>query len=174
VLVERDPVPRRVEPRVEPSAARLAWDGYCAGPFVLRTDLGYFMYGTDPRGNCSDGRIFPVLHSTDTLTWTSLGGALEPPSERAPESSFWAPEVAAMGGAYWMYYSTGIGDGGHHLRVASAQHPAGPFRDSGVDLTPDLPFTIDPSPFRDDDGSWRMFFATDDLQTTRTAIAGRR
>jgi len=173
VRVERDRFASRVAPRVVPSTARLAWDGYCADPFLLRTDLGYFMYGTDPRGDRPDGRVFPVLHSPDTLTWKNLGGALEPPLERLPESTFWAPEVAAIDGAYWMYYSAGIGDGDHHLQVARAEHPAGPFQDCGVDLTPNLPFAIDPSPFRDVDGSWWMFFATDYLHGLRpgTVIA---
>lgn len=162
-----------VAPRVDPSAARLAWDGYCADPFVLQTDHGYYMYGTDPTGDCSDGRIFPLLHSIDTVHWTSLGGALEPPADRTPASSFWAPEVVAVDGAFWMYYSIGTEDADHHLRVARAEHPAGPFRDCGANLTHDLPFAIDPSPFRDADGNWWMLFATDDLPGPRpgTVIA---
>lgn len=156
-----------VAPHIDPVSARLAWDGYCADPFVLKADDGYYMYGTDPTGDRPDGRIFPVLHSPDTLKWTSLGGALEPPPDRTPSSSFWAPEVAARDGSYWMYYSVGVQDSDHHLRVARADHPAGPFHDCGVDLTPDLSFAIDPSPFRDADGVWWMLFATDDLESPR-------
>lgn len=166
----------RAGPRVDTRSARLAWDGYCADPFVLRTELGYFMYGTDPGRGCDDGRIFPVLSSPDTRSWTNLGGALEVPPGRPAGSSYWAPEVATMDGAYWMYYSSGVADSDHHLRVARADHPAGPFEDCGADLTPHLPFAIDPSPFRDVDGSWWLFFATDEVSGPRpgTAIAVSR
>jgi len=49
-----------------------------------------------------------------------------------------------------MYYS--VGDGEHmHIRVASADDPAGPFVDAGVRLTTE-DFAIDPHPFRDENG----------------------
>jgi arabinan endo-1,5-alpha-L-arabinosidase len=50
---------------------------------------------------------------------------------------------------------------GHHLRVAVADHPLGPFADLGLNLTPGLPFAIDPSPFRDHDGRWYLYYARD-------------
>lgn len=151
------------------------WDGYCADPFVLRTGSGYTMYGSAP-GPLADGRLFQTLTSDDLLTWTDVGGALEPLPNAGPGTEYWAPEVVAAGGAYWMYYSAGIGDQGHHLRVATAEQPAGPFRDVGVDLTPDLPFAIDPSPFLDTDGSWWLYFATDRVAGERpgTVIAVAR
>jgi GH43 family beta-xylosidase len=66
-----------------------------------------------------------------------------------------------------MYYSVGQGDAGHHLRVASADEPTGPFVDEGVDLSPDERFAIDPSPFRDEDGQWYLFHARDVLEGDR-------
>ena len=59
--------------------------------------------------------------------------------------------MAHADGRYWMYYSRGVGDTGHQLRVASSASPTGPFEDVGDVLTPDLPFAIDPSPYRDRD-----------------------
>src|SRR5215212_7247438 len=82
-------------------------------------------------------------------------------------TGFWAPEVAHAEGRWWMYYSVGDGDVGHHLRVAVADDPTGPYVDQGVDLTPDERFAIDPSPFRADDGSWWLFFARDVLDDER-------
>jgi arabinan endo-1,5-alpha-L-arabinosidase len=138
-------------------------DGYFADPFVLRTDGGYVAFGT---GAFVDGLAFEVLVSDDLVTWRSAGGALEPLS---PEkgTDYWAPEVAEHDGAWWMYYSVGFGERGHHLRVARADRPTGPFRDEGVDLTPGELFAIDPSPFRDADGTWYLFFARDVLETDR-------
>jgi arabinan endo-1,5-alpha-L-arabinosidase len=137
--------------------------GSFADPFVLAVDGGYVAYGT---GRVVDGRAFEVLRSEDLVRWTPVGGALEPlAAEWATD--YWAPEVAAADGRYFMYYSVGTGDRGHLLRVAVADAPEGPFADQGTVLTPDERFAIDPSPFRDDDGQWYLYFAHDVLDGDR-------
>jgi GH43 family beta-xylosidase len=63
-----------------------------------------------------------------------------------------------------MYYSaaSGPGDESHRLRVATAEQPAGPFRDMGKILLPEEGFAIDAHPFQDPkDGQWYLFFAKD-------------
>ncbi len=147
------------------------WTGYFADPFVLRTGDEYYAYGTggpENNGLQADGRMFPLLHSTDLAHWTLLGGALEPLNDPA-RPAYWAPEVAARDGLFYMYYSAGGWEGEiHQLRVAIADSPAGPFRDQGVVLMPDEPFTIDAHPFQDPkDGSWYLFFAKDFLDGER-------
>lgn len=156
-------------------------DGYFADPFVLRTGGRYVAYGT---GAAVGGRVFEVLMSPDLVTWTSAGGALEPlPDDHGGD--YWAPEVAEAEGRCWLYYSVGHGHTGHHLRVATADSALGPFTDTGVDLTPDERFAIDPHPFRDADGRWYLFYARDVLEgdrvgtslavapmTTMTSLAG--
>src|SRR5918994_84112 len=136
---------------------------YFADPFVLRDHQGYVAYGT---GRMVAGRAFEVLVSEDLVSWRPAGGALEPV---APElgSDYWAPEVCRRDGAWWMYYSVGHGDRGHHLRVAVADHPTGPFRDQGVNLTPEERFAIDPSPFQASDGNWYLYYARDVLDGDR-------
>lgn len=135
------------------------WPGYFADPFVLRTGDEYFAYGTGSDagdGRQSDGRVFPVLRSRDLVNWTLVGGALEPLTSTKPVA-YWAPEVAERDGRFYLYYAADM-----RLRVAVAEHPAGPFRDAGRDLFPDEPFSIDASPFRDPrDGRWYLFFAKD-------------
>lgn len=137
------------------------WDGYMADPFVLKHKGEYWAYGTSERQR--DGHWFPVLHSTDLAHWEYVGGALEP--LRDPEGiAYWAPEVVYQNGAFYMYYSaaTGAGDESHRLCVATADHPAGPFRDTGRILLPDEGFSIDAHPFQDPkDGRWYLFFAKD-------------
>ncbi|HEY8584964.1 MAG TPA: glycoside hydrolase family 43 protein [Capillimicrobium sp.] len=141
-----------------------AHHGYFADPFVLRvSDGSYAAYGT---GGAPGGRPFEVLRSDDLERWTSHGGALEPLGDPW-RTDYWAPEVAEAHGAFWMYYSAGHGSEGHTLRVARADAPEGPFRDCGADLTPDERFAIDPSPFRDDDGRWWLFYAHDVLEGER-------
>jgi arabinan endo-1,5-alpha-L-arabinosidase len=139
------------------------YDGYFADPFVLPWEGGYVAYGT---GSWVDGRLFEVLESTDLATWTRVGGALE---AIAPElgTDCWAPEVVEADGRFWMYYSVGFDDAGHHLRVAVADHPFGPFVDAGINLTPHERFAIDPHPFRDTDGTWYLYYARDVLSAAR-------
>ncbi len=152
------------------------WDGYCADPFVLRAeDGGYVMYGTAP-GLLPDGRAFQTLVSDDLDTWEPVGGALVVGEDAPNGTEWWAPEVAYSDGRYWMYYSRGLGDTGHQIRVASAVSPTGPFEDAGDALTPELPFAIDPSPFRDVDGQWWLFYATDLVEGDRpgTVLAVQR
>jgi beta-xylosidase len=142
------------------------WPGYCADPFVLKWQNEYYAYGTgSSRGDVleGDGRMFPVLHSTDLAHWNYVGGALAPLRPQTPAAR-WAPEVVVRDDTFYMYYSaaSGTGDEQHRLRVAVAEHPAGPFVDTDRILLPDEQFTIDAHPFRDPkDGQWYLFFAKD-------------
>jgi GH43 family beta-xylosidase len=137
-------------------------DDYFADPFVMATEQGYVAVGT---GRLVDGMAFEVLRSDDLVSWRSVGGALEVPT--GVGTDFWAPEVAHVDGRWWMYYSVGHGDVAHHLRVAVADQPTGPYIDQGVDLTPRERFAIDPSPFQAEDGSWWLYFARDVLEGAR-------
>jgi beta-xylosidase len=160
--------------------------GYFADPFVVPTDDGYVAVGT---GRFVGDRVFEVLRSTDLVHWEHAGGALQPLSPALTAElgdDYWAPEVAHAEGRWWMYYSVGRGDTGHHLRVAVADDPVGPYVDCGVDLSPDERFAIDPHPFRGDDGTWYLFHARDvldgprvgtmlavDVLTSMTSLAGQ-
>jgi beta-xylosidase len=143
-------------------------DRYFADPFVLRTSEGYYAYGTDLR---ADGaRVVPVLHSRDLVTWEDRGSALrrlDLPDAR----DYWAPEVAEHEGRYFLYYTAGVEDRGHRIRVASSDRPEGPFEDHGRILTGEDPFTIDAHPFRDHDGQWYLFYARDFLDGERAGTA---
>ncbi|HVM00647.1 MAG TPA: glycoside hydrolase family 43 protein [Egibacteraceae bacterium] len=143
------------------------YPGYFADPFVLRVGDVYYAYGT---GSVIGGRVFEILRSTDLVRWTSLGGALEPLHDSGAQD-YWAPEVAAVGGRYFMYYSVGVGDTNHTLRVAMAFSPEGPFVDAGTVLTPDERFAIDPHPFQDVDGQWYLFYARDLLDGERVGTS---
>jgi GH43 family beta-xylosidase len=142
------------------------FDGYFADPFVIRTGEGYVAYGTCPGRSGDDGREFVVLTSKDLLTWRSHGGALER-ADPALGTDYWAPEVAHADGRWWMFYSVGHDITGHHIRVAAAVHPLGPFSDIGLNLTQDERFAIDPHPFQDADGRRYLFFARDVLDADR-------
>ncbi|WP_407341553.1 glycoside hydrolase family 43 protein [Pengzhenrongella phosphoraccumulans] len=153
------------------AAHAAAYPEYFADPFVLRTATGYIAYGTVPAATPGahppdDGRQFQMLTSPDLVHWSDAGGALVPvPTSLGTD--YWAPEVAHRDGRYWLYYSLGHGDHGHHLRVAVADDPTGPFQDTGVNLTPGERFAIDAHPYRDTDGTWYLFYAHDVLTGPR-------
>jgi GH43 family beta-xylosidase len=141
---------------------------YFADPFVLEHMGTYYAYGTVP-GPTQDG-VFGLLSSRNLSDWTPQGRVLAP-LQGSDWTDYWAPEVAEHEGRFYLYYSAGRGDQGHHLRVAVADHPAGPFSDQDRVLTPDLPFAIDPHPFRDQSGEWYLYYATDLLGGERVGTS---
>jgi len=131
-------------------------------PFVLRFNGRYYAYAT---GAAGDGRYFPMLSSRDLVSWEPHGGALDPLDLPGAEE-YWAPEVAYYEGRFYLYYAVGRGENpDHHLRLAVAELPLGPWRDAGVNLTPGEIFAIDAHPFRDPkDGQWYLYYARDELE----------
>jgi beta-xylosidase len=153
------------------SAARFTnpvYDGYFADPFVLRHGNHYYAFGTNDQVDAT--HAFEVLRSTDLVNWTSLGRAL-PTVEGRRACDHWAPEVAQHDGRFYMYYSAGVEDREHGLRVAVADRPEGPYEHNGGVLTPNERFAIDASPFRDDDGQWYLFYARDSLEGERVGTS---
>jgi beta-xylosidase len=140
------------------------WDGAFADPQLLETGGEYYAYGT---GEAHNGREFPILHSKDFARWEFIGNALETVADPKLDP-YWAPEVAEKDGKFYLYYA-----GQFKVRVAVADHPAGPFRDAGKILFPDEPFSIDAHPFHDpQSGKWYLFFAKDFLdERVGTALA---
>jgi len=128
-------------------------------PFVLKFCGEYWAYCT---GMWTDYRCFGILRSPDLVHWTEVGGALAPLPGDHP--CYWAPEVSYWNGTFYLYYSVG-NETFMQIRVAVANHPAGPFIDSGHRLTSE-DFAIDPHVFEDDDGTRYLFYATDYLTYT--------
>jgi len=151
---------------------------YFADPFVWQHQGIYYAIGTGPAeaaGQVDEKprRVFPLLQSGDLVNWQFAGNALLRP-DPALGNNFWAPEVAYHEGTFYLYYSVGHEDKNHQLRVASSPEPLGPYQDVSEPLVnPDIcPFAIDPSPFRDDDGQWYLFYAQDFLDTEDGVRAG--
>lgn len=144
------------------------WEGYLADPFLVHWQGYYYAYGTGPADR--EGRRFPLLRSSDLRTWEYLGGALESLTHLAPDAHYWAPAVAERDGTFYLYYSASPAEDvtQHRLRVATASHPAGPFRDTGREILPNEGFSIDADPFRDPrDGRWYLYYARDFLDGER-------
>jgi GH43 family beta-xylosidase len=144
------------------------YTGSFPDPFVLKFCGEYWAYCT---GIWKDGRCIGILRSKDLVNWQEVGGAMEPLPENPPY--YWAPEVSYYNGRFYLYYSVG-NETLMEIRVAVAEHPGGPFVDSGKRLTRE-PFAIDAHVFEDEDGSRYLFYATDYLEHshigTGTAVA---
>jgi beta-xylosidase len=143
------------------------YPGSFADPFVLRHGDTYYAYGTDTEHDL--GGAFEVLESHDLVAWRSLGRCLGRITRTSRD--YWAPEVATAAGRFYLYYSVGVGDRDHRIRVATAERPEGPFEDAGRVLTPNERFAIDAHPFRDDDGQWYLFYARDRLAGERVGTS---
>ena len=148
------------------------YDGYCADPFILEWDGRYYAYATSGFVEAAGREALTLIDSPDLVNWSPLGSPLER-LDATQELAYWAPEVVHVDGTFYLYYSIGVEDRGHQLRVATAGRPEGPFRDTGTALTSGELFAIDPNPFLDDDGQWYMYYAHDVLDGDRvgTAIA---
>lgn len=144
---------------------------YFADPFVWKAEEGYFAVGTQPSTRSRE--VFPLLFSHDLREWRYQRNVL---SRLDPGygDTYWAPEVAEHEGKYYLYYSVGFSDKLHHLRVAIASSPDGPYEDTGRPLNNPFtcPFAIDAHPFRDDDGQWYLFYARDFLDLDGTERVG--
>jgi hypothetical protein len=117
-------------------------------PAVLKTDMGYYLVATS--NDAPDA--FPILHSDDLETWTHQGFVF--PEGSAPAwtaqgrtiGDFWAPEMAKVGGEYWVAYTARQRSNALAIGLAKAPHPTGPWTDLGRPLldsyainTTDLP-----------------------------------
>jgi len=149
---------------------------YLADPFCFRAGDYYYAVGTGKteadHSPTTDGPVIPMVRSRDLRSWESLGKVLELPPQTY--TCFWAPEVAFHEGRYYLYYHPCLAGVGFHIRVAVADRPEGPYRDMGTPLTDPAknPFAIDAHPFRDDDGQWYLFYATDFLSYTKNTFRG--
>lgn len=138
------------------------WDGYLADPYAFRVGDTYYAVGT---GEAPDGRQFPILKSENLTDWEFVAGALE---KMEGIEEYWAPEIAEKDGKFYLYWA-----GNRKMRVAVADKPTGPFKDSGKLMFPDLEFSIDGHAFHDPKSKdWWFFFAKDFFdQRPGTALA---
>ncbi|EDY82787.1 glycosyl hydrolase, family 43 [Verrucomicrobiia bacterium DG1235] len=92
-------------------------------PFVLRADGYYYLFGTtDP------DRGFRCYQSANLRDWQELGFALESGPDDWGQAPFWAPEVKAYQGRYYMTYSAHDEIAGRLLTaIAVSDRPEGSY-----------------------------------------------
>lgn len=145
-------------------------------PAVLKTEEGYFLLATS--NDAPDA--FPILHSTDLIHWEHKSFVFPEGSQPQWTASgrhvadFWAPEMAAVGGEYWVAYTARQKNNALAIGLARSDSPVGPFVDNGVPLVtgkavnttgvPEGPLSggvIDSHIFIDGDGSRYLFWKDD-------------
>ena len=115
-------------------------------PSVIRVGRDYWATATTSQW----APIFPLLHSTDLVNWEVRGAVFQtPPSWSA--GSYWAPEIAADAGRFFVYYTSRKKDGPLCVAVADAAGPQGPYTDRGP-LVCQEAGSIDAAPVRDENG----------------------
>jgi beta-xylosidase len=127
-------------------------------PSVIRVGNDY--YATATSGGWSPE--FPILHSTDLINWKTIGAVFYDKPAWA-KGDFWAPEIIADKGRYFVYYTARRDDGKDKkgtlcVAVAVADKPAGHYTDKGTLVCQEMG-SIDAFFVRDENGkpflSWK-------------------
>lgn len=127
-----------------------------ADPFVLQAGDTYYMYGTTDYGP----RGFQVFTSPDLVRWTLAGQCYSPNRNSWGTHSFWAPEVIAKDGAYYLHYTCfSAEERKRNICVARADSPLGPFEDYAGPLYPERSI-IDSHVYYDEDSGKYYIYAS--------------
>ncbi|MBM3500799.1 MAG: glycoside hydrolase [Armatimonadetes bacterium] len=138
----------------------LASEIHMRDPFIMPYEGTYYLVGTTGDAWGKGGGGFEGYSSSDLIHWTSHGPILQfddPPTWAAYH--FWAPELYARGGRFYLCYS-GKSDRTHRgTGIAVGDSPRGPFRNlSDRPLTPVEWECLDGHLFRDADGTeWLIY-----------------
>lgn len=155
------------------------------------------IYTADPSAHVFNGKIYIYpSHDVDAgdafddlgshfamedyhvLTMDSLksevidhGIALQVTDVSWAEKQMWAPDAAEKDGQYYLFFPAKGYDGIFRIGVAISSKPEGPFVPQPEPI--EGSFSIDPAVFRDDDGSYYMYFGGiwgGQLQRWRTGV----
>ncbi|MCR5584852.1 MAG: glycoside hydrolase family 43 protein [Lachnospiraceae bacterium] len=116
----------------------------------------YYLYCT------SAGDGFYCWRSQDMVSWSDKQMCYRRPEDAWSVDRYWAPEVVAFDGKYYLFYTAGNREGSLRIGLAIADRPGGPFIDFENRPLLDLGYaTIDANVLLDDDGRNYMYFSRD-------------
>ncbi|MBW7995265.1 MAG: family 43 glycosylhydrolase [Candidatus Glassbacteria bacterium] len=129
-------------------------------PFCMRWGDAWYITGTHHGAHGgSNGLLYDMYRSADLRSWTHLGGILRRPQyEGSGRANYWAPEIMARDGKFYLYYTADSNGDNYkrYVRLGIAERIEGPYLDQGVRLTAQT--SIDANPNWTDDGGGWMFF----------------
>lgn len=131
-------------------------------PFVLpvTTEGRYYLYGTMGEYTWKDFGIgFDCYSSVDLQNWDGPFPAFRPSDNFWADQSFWAPEVYAYGGKYYMFASFKAKEIRRGTQILMAESPLGPFHPLGASpVTPPEWECLDGTLFVSQSGDpWMVF-----------------
>lgn len=137
-------------------------------PFVMPVDGGYLAFATNATGLRAN---IQMAWSPDLRDWRliergdRLADALPVLPGWAEPGRTWAPEVIRIGDGYRLYFTARERQSGVQcIGVAVASAPRGPYRpvgDGPLVCQRALGGSIDPSPYRGEDGALYLYFKSD-------------
>jgi Glycosyl hydrolases family 43 len=111
------------------------------------------------------------MNSPQDTTVTDHGLALHVKNVPWADKQMWAPDAAEKDGTYYLFFPAKDHEGIFRIGVATCNSPAGPFTPQPQAIKGS--FSIDPAVFKDDDGTYYMYFGGiwgGQLQRWRTGI----
>lgn len=128
-------------------------------PFVLVHDGKYYLYGTRGATCWGEADGFDCYVGNDLEEFEGPFEVFHKTEDFAPHINYWAPEVYAYGGAFYMFatfFTDGVGRGTHCLK---AEQPLGPFvPHSDGSITPKEWASLDGTLYVDTDETPYMVF----------------
>ena len=133
-------------------------------PFILKVDNAWYMTGTLPPYGMDENRAdrtkgVPLYRSTDLLHWEFIDYIVKTPDQSENKwysERFWAPELFAHNGKYYVTVNCCALDGSNHgFLFAVADSIEGPY----TIMNPNAPLALgnDAHLFADDDGQIYLF-----------------
>lgn len=133
-------------------------------PHIILVNDTYYAYATNGDINGTTFNI-RVIKSTDLVNWEGLSDALPNLPEWFSSGHTWAPGVIQINEKFLIYYVARHKESDLQcIGLASSENPAGPFVDPSAQAMicqTELGGSIDPYPFRDDDGKLYLFWKND-------------
>jgi len=124
-------------------------------PSVIRVGKEYWATATTSEW----APLFPLLHSRDLANWEHVANVFTHRPDWAV-GNFWAPEISAYKGSYYIYFVGRRKGGPLSISVATAANPSGPWKDHGP-LIGQEDGSIDPVTAIDESGDRYLIWKED-------------